>query len=207
MEMLTVGQIKEFINQHRSELHNDSTVIVINENDNFAFAKHLSYLNMTGSYDWLLPDGEKLEGGYGDVLTIWPSATGDIVYGEIGDVNHRGHDDFFQNFMFDGVDGVPDNLEELEKDFKRMQTKDDALVSAIISKGSPQNTDFRIATDIKIIPLETTLIYHDSYGHKKTKSPNHPMLAIICPIELKQEFNPANLKEGMFIKKYGDFIK
>ena len=203
MEMLTVGQVKEFINQHRSELHKDSTVIVINEKDEFAFTKHLSYLNMTGAYDWILPDGELLEGGYGDVLTIWPESSGEIIYGEIGDVNHSGHDDFFQNFMFDGSDGVPDNLEQFEKDFEKMQTKDDAVVSSIIGRESP----YRLATGIRVLPLDVLLKYHDSYGHEKSKSSNHPLLAIDCTVMIKQEFNANRLKEGAFVKKYEDFNK
>lgn len=204
-EILTLNEIKEFINTNRSQLDKDSTVI-LTQGNHFSFLKFVSFLNLEGVYDWEVENGDFLKGKHGDVMSFWGESYGTFVVGESSDNKARNHEDFFYNFVFDGLNSVPDNLKDFIKEINQSQGDDspdkNVLISAIMK-------DHRVGTGIRIYePDDITLNYNDSYGHKKTVSPTTPMLAIECELGLKQKFNPDKSKprNESIIIKFEDFI-
>lgn len=204
-DILTLKEIKNFIDANRSQLDKDSTVILTHKN-NFSFVKFASFLNLDGDFDWRMDNGELLEGVHGDVMTLWSEANGTFVEGERSDNIARTHDRFFGNFMFDGTDSVPKNLQGFEYEIDKSQGDDSpdkkVLISAIMDGHC-------LATGIRIYTNDITFNYSDSYGHKVSISPSKSILAIECDLGLKQEFNPNKGKtnESRNIKNFNDFKK
>jgi len=202
--VITIAELKQFIETNRSKLNRDSTLLMT-KGDSFGFIKHQSYLNLTGFYDWVLENGEKIEGGYGDALAIWvePNA-GKIVFGEVAKDVARTHEDFFRNFMFDGYESVPRNLQRFEQELNRMTENEDAIVTGLLDDHT--ENPFGLIESVKIVePDNVKLLYKDSYGHEKEKSPKYPMLILKMGESFTQEIKPKANESYKHIKKYNDF--
>ena len=157
--MVFFSDLDKFINDNKSKIKDDSLLLLI-DGDKFSFIRvGIGYLNITGSYEYIL-NGQELftdlpEDG---VLSLWCINNG----GRILKNNDSKEDDLWRlryNMVYDGRGSEEMTLEGYRKS---SNVNPDSILTSI---GFDDKNAFAFIKGFELLE-KPTLKYRDSYGHE-----------------------------------------